>query len=166
MEEMNSLLRSPVVAYGRGSLIVRRATKIKQVFFLLAGGVERSNGIRPEQTLPSGSLIDVGALVDEESDATWRATSPMRLLRINGYTFRSFFLNFSQWRLVWLATHRSRGHRISSYDATFYFHLNVAELGRIARERRLLALNANAIADNWVQFLRLFQSGALQLPAG
>ena len=32
---MNSLLRSPVVAYGGGSLIVRRATKIKHVFFLL-----------------------------------------------------------------------------------------------------------------------------------
>ena len=73
---------------------------------------------------------------------------------------------FSQWRLVWLTTHRSRGHGISSYDATFFFHLNVAELGPIARESRLLALNANAIADNWVQFLRLVQSEALQLPAG
>ena len=93
MEEMNSLLRSPVVAYGGGSLIVRRATKIKHVFFLLAGGVERSNGIRPEQTLPSGSLIGVVDLVDEESDATWRATSPVRRRRINVYTFMSFFLN-------------------------------------------------------------------------
>ena len=160
---MNSLLRSPVVAYGGGSLIVRRATKIKQVFFLLAGGVERSNGIRPEQTLPP-------RIIDRRWGFGRRRERCHLACHLPGaaaaYQRLHLLVIFSRWRLVWLATHRSRGHRISSYDATFYFHLNVAELGRIARERRLLALNANAIADNCGQFLRLFQSGALQLPAG
>ena len=160
LDEMNSLVRSPVVAYGGGSLIVRHGAVIRHVYLLLGGGVERSDGHGPVQTLPAGSLIGVGTLFNEDIDAIWRATSPVRLLRISVETFRAFLLNGG-----WYAALRTDRAETAFLRGTQLFcdHLTVADLGRIARESRLLAIKANAIADNGAQSLRLVQSGELQL---
>ena len=160
LDEMNALLRSPVVAYGAGSLIVRREAEIRHVFLLLGGGVERSSDSGPVQTLPTGSLIGVGTLFGEVVDASWRATSPVRLLRMSVETFRAFLLNGG-----WYGALRSDRVDTAFLRSTPLFcdHLGFADLGRIARESRVITINARDVAENGTQALRMVQSGELQL---
>jgi hemerythrin len=164
LDEMNALLRSPVVAYGAGSLIVRRDTEIRHVFLLLGGGVERSSSSGgPVQTLPTGSLIGVGTLFNEVEDGSWRATSPVRLLRMSVDTFRAFLLNGG-----WYGALRSERVDTAFLRGTPLFcdHLTFSDLGRIMRESRLLHVNVGEIADTGAPTLRLVHKGELKLLDG
>lgn len=160
LDEMNALLRSPVVSYGAGSLIVRRDTEIRHVFLLLSGGVERSSGSGPVQTLPTGSLIGVGTLFGEPVDASWRATSPVRLLRMSVETFRAFLLNVGLYGAL-----RSDRADTSFIRGTPLFcdHLGFADLGRIVRASQMVTIGSGEVAENGTQALRMVRYGELQL---
>jgi hemerythrin len=163
LDEMNALLRSPVVAYGAGSLIVKRGAEIRHVFLLLGGGIERSSGSGPVQTLPTGSLIAIGTLFNEVVDATWRATSPVRLLRMSVETFRAFLLNGG-----WYGALRADRADTAFLRSTQLFsdHLGFADLGRITRKSRPIAIKPGELADAGGQALQLVCSGQLQLRDG
>jgi hemerythrin len=95
LEELNTLLRSPVETINAGSLILRRGAAVDKIDLLLSGSVERSRpGQEAALTIAAGELIGVESLFqDEPLTDTWRAASPVRLMRFAEKNLRAFLLN-------------------------------------------------------------------------
>ncbi|MFM9972339.1 MAG: response regulator [Burkholderiales bacterium] len=95
LDELNALVRAPVSIQNAGSLILRRGQEITDVFLLISGSVEVSNGkLGAPLTVACGTLIGLESLFqDEPPQDSWRAASPVRLLPISAQTLRTFLLN-------------------------------------------------------------------------
>lgn len=129
--ELNGLLRSPIVDFNAGSIILRPGVTNKHMYLLLSGSVEQLiPGHEAPLAVASGSLLGAQALAQDGLTDTWRATSPVRAMRF-GIAGMKVFLDhggrYERWRTGWndieyLRTSRLFGERIG-----------VAGLERIAR---------------------------------
>jgi len=133
--ELNGLLRSPIVDFNAGSIILRRHTDTKHVYLLLAGSVEQVvPALGATLAVATGSLIGAHALSGTgRAGATWRAMSPVRAMRISVSTLRAFLRHGGQqerWRTLWEGTAFLRA------TALFGERIGLVEQERIARSMR------------------------------
>ena len=130
--ELNGLLRSPIVDFNAGSLILRRDTEPTHIYLLLSGSVERIiPGLGAPLGVASGTLMGAQGLVADNSRllSTWRASSPVRAMRIGIGTMRVFLRHGGlqeRWRTLWDKTRFLRGTRL------FGERVQIADLERIA----------------------------------
>jgi hemerythrin len=104
--ELNGLLRSPIVDFNAGSLILRRGKMASHVYLLLSGTVEQIvPGLEAPLNVVSGALLGgqalsgTGMLTD-----SWRAASPVRAMRIGLGAMRAFLHHgerFERWQSRW-----------------------------------------------------------------
>ncbi|MSQ70435.1 MAG: response regulator [Betaproteobacteria bacterium] len=161
MTQLDGLLRSPVVAYNAGSLILRRGYETHHVYLSLAGSVEHSpEGFDTSFTLPTGSFIGAQALFDAGPLAdTWRTVSSARLLRMDLERLRTFLSEGG-----WLELLRSQLAESAFLQSTWLFGERVTFImqGQLARASKQVKLRAG-------QFLRsapavyLVRTGSLDL---
>jgi hemerythrin len=92
LNELNALLRNPVIGFNAGSLILRRGSEAEHLHLLLAGTVEQLRADFPAPlTLSTGSLLGSGAVYAEGPlGDSWRAASPVRTMRFAIDAFRAF----------------------------------------------------------------------------
>ena len=129
--ELNGLLRSPIVDFNAGSLILRRDKEPSHVYLLLSGSVERIiPGLGAPLGVASGTLMGAQGLSDEgKLRSTWRASSPVRAMRIGIGSLRVFLRHGGQqerWRTLWDKTDFLRLTRL------FGERIGVADQERIA----------------------------------
>lgn len=133
--ELNGLLRSSIVDFNAGSIILRREADTRHVFLLLAGSVERiAPGLGAPLAVANGSLMGAQALGDHgKATSTWRAVSPVRAMRISIGAMRAFLRHGGQqerWRTLWEGTAFLRGTRL------FAERIGLVEQERVARAMR------------------------------
>jgi DNA-binding response OmpR family regulator/CRP-like cAMP-binding protein len=133
--ELNGLLRSTIVDFNAGSIILRRHTETRHVYLLLAGSVEQIvPALGSSLAVATGSLIGAHALTGTgRAGNTWRAVSPVRAMRISVGTLRAFLRHGGQqerWRTLWEATAFLRG------TALFGERIGLVEQERVARAMR------------------------------
>jgi hemerythrin len=76
--ELNGLLRSPIVDFNAGSIILRPGAANKHMYLLLSGSVEQLiPGHEAPLAVASGSLLGAQALAQDGLTDTWRAASPV-----------------------------------------------------------------------------------------
>lgn len=132
LNELNALLRNPVIGFNAGSLILRRGSEAQHLHLLLAGTVEQLRADFPAPlTLSTGSLLGSGALYAEGPlGDSWRAASPVRTMRFAIDAFRAFLRSggwYERFRVLLAETEFLR--------RTWLFgeRLNLATQARIAR---------------------------------
>jgi CRP-like cAMP-binding protein len=163
MEALNVLLRSPIADFNAGSLLARSGTRPRHAFLVLGGSVELSF---PQDattlSLPAGSLLGPELLYHEEGlETSWRATSPVRALRIGIETLRAFLLNGG-----WYGMLRSLLEDTALLRGTVLFgeRIPLPVLGRIARAARRVTLEAGqSPPDSGAAALHLVCSGTVEL---
>lgn len=153
--ELNGLLRSHIVDFNAGSIILRQGSATKYMYLLLSGSVEQ---IIPGQEAPlsvaSGSLLGAQALAEGVLTDTWRAASPVRAMRFTVAGMRVFLDHggrYQRWQARWneiefLRTSRLFGERIG-----------IAGLERLLRALKLdLAITGGEVlpVEGMLLFLR------------
>jgi hemerythrin len=163
MEALNVLLRSPIASFNAGHLIARSGSRPRHAFLVLGGSVELSF---PQDAttlaLPAGSLLGAELLYSEEGlETSWRATSPVRALRIGIETLRAFLLNGG-----WHGMLRSLLEDTALLRGTVLFGERIAlpVLARIARAARRVPLEAGqSLQESGATALYLVSRGSLEL---
>lgn len=141
--ELNGLLRSPIVDFNAGSLMLRRGDEASYVYLLLAGSVEQIiPGLGAPLAVATGSLIGGETLMEEANlTCTWHAVSPVRAMRVGVGAMRAFLRHGGQqerWRILWDETAFLRSTRL------FGERIGIVEQDRIARELQTARLEAGA----------------------
>ena len=144
--ELNGLLRSPVVDFNAGSLILRRGTEAGHVYLLLCGTVEQIvPGLDASLVVASGTLLGSRACIGEGLVMeTCRAASPVRTLRIAVGTMRAFLETggrLERWRTLFADTQFLRISRL------FGERVGLVERDRIAKALRNMPLAEGASFD-------------------
>ena len=163
IDALNVLLRSPVTSFNAGSLLARRGTRSQHAYLLLGGSVEHSvpqaDGLL---SLPVGTLLGTELIFsDGPLESSWRAASPVRVLRIGIETLRSFLLNGG-----WYGQLRSLLEDAWPLRVTRLFgeRITLPELGRLARAARRVRLEAGgSLPPDAAAALLLVRSGAIEL---
>jgi hemerythrin len=124
--ELNGLLRSPIVDFNAGSLIMRRGKMATHVYLLLSGTVEQIvPGLEAPLNVVSGALLGGQALTGTGMlTDSWRAASPVRAMRIGLGAMRAFLHHggrFERWQTRWeeitfMRMTKLFGERISLLD--------------------------------------------------
>jgi CRP-like cAMP-binding protein len=129
--ELNGLLRSQIVDFNAGSIILRQGAATKFMYLLLSGSVEQ---IIPGQEAPlsvaSGSLLGAQALAAGILSDTWRAASPVRAMRFGLAGMRVFLDHggrYQRWQARWNEIEFLRGSRL------FGERIGIAGLERLQR---------------------------------
>jgi hemerythrin len=140
--ELNGLLRSPIVDFNAGSIILRPGAGTKYMYLLLSGSVEQvMPGHEAPLALASGSLLGAQALAQDALHDTWRAVSPVRAMRFGLAGMRVFLDHggrFERWRARWNEIEYLRASRL------FGERIGVAGLERVARSLTIERLAAGA----------------------
>jgi len=142
--ELNSVLRSPIVDFNAGTILLRRDADPTFIYLLLSGSVDRIvPGLGAPLAVASGSLMGAYALTEDgKLRATWRASSPVRAMRIALGAMRVFLRHGGQqerWRTLWSRTNGLRSTRL------FGERIGIGDQERIslAMERETLAAGAS-----------------------
>jgi len=160
---LKELLLSPIDYYNAGSLIMRPGETAPCVYLSVAGSVEqREVGTDLSFTLPTGSLIGTHALFDERADEDfWRASSPVRLMRIDLQTMRAFLTDGGWYDLL-----RQQLEEAAFLQSTPLFGERVAFIvqSRVARASTLVNVAAGEpLPPTEAPALWLVRSGGLDL---
>ncbi len=161
MEQLDGLLRSPVMACNAGSLILRRGYETDSIYLSLAGSVEHSPaGFDSSFILPTGSFIGAQALFDAGPLAdSWRAVSSARLLCIEVERMRAFLSEGG-----WLELLRGLLAESAFLQSTWLFGERVTFIvqGQLARASKPVKLRTGQILRS-APALYLVRSGSLDL---
>jgi hemerythrin len=160
--ELNGLLRSPIVDFNAGSIILRRHADARQVYLLLAGSVEQIvPALGSALAVATGSLIGAHALSGGgRAGNTWRAVSPVRAMKISVGAMRAFLRHGGQqerWRTLWEATAVLRG------TALFGERIGLVEQERVARAMRSAQVAKGATLTPTDRSLCLVREGELKV---
>jgi len=141
--ELNSVLRSPIVDFNAGTIILRRDSDPTHIYLLLSGSVDRIvPGLSAPLAVASGALMGAYALTEEgKLRATWRASSPVRAMRIGLGAMRVFLRHGGQqerWRTLWARTNGLRSTRL------FGERIGIGDQERIALAMQRETLPAGA----------------------
>ena len=141
--ELNGLLRSPIVDFNAGTLILRRDTVASHVYLLLTGSVDQIvPGMEAPLAVATGSILGAQGLIGKGTlTKTCRAASPVRTMRIGIEAMRAFLAHAGRqdrWQATWDATAFLRFSRL------FGERIGVVDLGRIARTMRAQSLDVGA----------------------
>ena len=160
--ELNGLLRSPIVDFNAGSLILRRDGEATHAYLLLAGSVDQIvPGLDAPLAVATGSLMGAQAFAEDEKLAsTWRAVSPVRAMRIGIGAMRAFLRHGGQqerWRTLWDATTFLRTTPL------FGERLGIVEQAAIASALRPARLEGGAKVSPQKAALCLVREGELEV---
>jgi hemerythrin len=160
--ELNGLLRSPIVDFNSGSLILRRDSIAQHVYLLLAGSVDQIvPGLGAPLSVATGTLIGAEALGgDGKLTASWRAASPVRAMAIGVGGMRAFLRHGGQqerWRTLWDETAFLRNTRL------FGERINIVDQARIAKKLWPVEIAAGASITPGEKALCLVRAGELEM---
>lgn len=129
--ELNGLLRSPIVDFNAGTILLRQGHLTRHLYLLLSGTVEQIvSGRAAPMAAASGSLLGAQALGGNPLEHTWRAASPVRVMRLGVAGMRVFLDHggrYERWRTRRDETEFLRGSPL------FGERIGIVALERLAR---------------------------------